>query len=260
MRPAHSVRRQSAWARLALLAGAGCLALTSSTGLIAAARLTRAQHPSATARQAIPGRIRCSVFPATNPINRDISQAAVDPRSASYIASIGASGHLHPDWGSDPSYGIPYTVVGPRQAKVPIHVTASRAESDSGPYPIPPGASVEGAGQPGDRHVLVVQNGSCKLYELYDARRAGAGWRAGSGAVFDLRRNALRPDAGPRPMPPGSRSSRCSSALTTSRSAKSTTRCASRSRVPSAGTSTRPPISPRQTPIRASRRWACGCG
>jgi hypothetical protein len=52
---------------------------------------------------------------------------------------------------------------------------------------------VEGAGQDGDRHVLVLQQGTCKLYELYSARRTGAGWQAGSGAVFNLRSNALRP-------------------------------------------------------------------
>jgi len=136
----------------------------------------------------------CPIFPANNPLNQDISHAPLDPNSASYIASIGAGGFLHPDFGTNPGYGIPYTVVGPHQPKVPIKFTAYGEESDRGPYPIPPNAPVEGAGEAGDRHVLVLQQGSCKLYELYDAQRAGAGWEAESGAVFNLRSNALRPD------------------------------------------------------------------
>jgi hypothetical protein len=137
----------------------------------------------------------CSVFPADNPINQDISQAPVDPNSASYVASIGASSHLHPDFGTDPSYGIPYAVVGASQPEVPISFSAYGKESDPGPYPIPANAPVEGAGQSGDRHVLVVQQGTCKLYELYNARFDGAGWQADSGAIFNFASNALRPDS-----------------------------------------------------------------
>jgi hypothetical protein len=134
------------------------------------------------------------VFPASNPLNQDISHAPVDPNSAAYIASIGLGGHLHPDFGTNPSYGIPYTVVGQSQAKVPIRFTEFGEESEPGPYPIPPSAPVEGAGVEGDRHVLVLQRGSCHLYELYSARRNGGGWEAGSGAVFNLRSNRLRPE------------------------------------------------------------------
>jgi hypothetical protein len=136
----------------------------------------------------------CPLFPVNNPLNQDISHAPVDPRSAQYIASIGLTGHLHPDFGTNPSYGIPYTVVGPHQPRVPIEFTAYGDESNPGPYPVPPDAPVEGAGEPGDRHVLVLQQGTCKLYELYGAHRAGAGWDAESGAVFNLRSNALRPE------------------------------------------------------------------
>jgi hypothetical protein len=136
----------------------------------------------------------CPLFPASDPLNQDISHAPVDPRSAQYIASIGLSGHLHPDFGTNPSYGIPYTVVGPRQPRVPIVFSEFGEESEPGPYPIPPGAPVEGAGEEGDRHVLVLQRGTCKLYELYSARRHGTGWEAGSGAVFNLRSTALRPE------------------------------------------------------------------
>jgi hypothetical protein len=134
------------------------------------------------------------VLPARDPLNRDISHAPVDPRSASYIASVGEGLHLHADFGRNPAYGIPYSVVTASAPKVAIRFSEFGAESDPGPYPIPAGAPVEGAGEAGDRHVLVLQRTSCKLYELYNAQRRGAGWEAGSGAVFNLRSSALRPD------------------------------------------------------------------
>jgi hypothetical protein len=138
-----------------------------------------------------PGSLGCPVFPSDNPWNQDVSQAPVDPNSDAYVASIGASGHVHPDTGSNPDYGIPYAVVGPDQPRVPITFTAYGDQSDPGPYPIPPNAPVE-AGS--DHHVLIVQTGACKLYELFNARRNSGGWDADSGAVFDLNSNALRPD------------------------------------------------------------------
>ncbi len=136
----------------------------------------------------------CPILPASNPLNQDISHAPVDPNSATYIASIGLSGHLHPDFATNPGYGIPYTVVGSHQPKVPITFSEYGEESEPGPYPIPPGAPVEGAGEEGDRHVLVLQRGSCRLYELYSAKPRGSGWEAGSGAVFNLRSSRLRPE------------------------------------------------------------------
>jgi hypothetical protein len=165
-------------------------ALTLLAGLLLVAVAASALAIASTA----PREYSCPLFPASNPLNQDISNAPVDPNSAAYIAAIGASGHLHPDFGSNPSYGIPYAVVGARQPKVPITFTEYGEESDPGPYPIPADAPVEGAGQEGDRHVLVLQEGTCKLYELYHARRTASGWQAGSGAVFDLRSNALRPE------------------------------------------------------------------
>jgi hypothetical protein len=77
---------------------------------------------------------------------------------------------------------------------VPVLFDPYGDESDPGPYPIPPAARIEGAGAEGDRHVLVLQRGSCRDYELYSATRSGGGWHAGSGAVFNLRSNALRPE------------------------------------------------------------------
>lgn len=136
----------------------------------------------------------CPILPADNPLNEDISHAPIDPNSVKYIASIGADLHLHADFGTPRAYGIPYVVVGRHQPKVPIHFTAYGSESNPGPYPIPPDAPVEGAGEEGDRHVLVLQEGACKLYELYAAQRHDRGWEAASGAVFDMRSNALRPE------------------------------------------------------------------
>jgi hypothetical protein len=143
-----------------------------------------------------PVEYNCPILPAEDPLNQEIADAPVNPNSAAYVASIGLSAHLHPDFGTEPSYGIPYTVVGAEQKQVPIKFTAYGSESNPGPYPIPSDAPIEGGGKKGhgDKHVLVLQEGTCKLYELYDAHRKGAGWVAASGAVFNLRSDALRPE------------------------------------------------------------------
>ena len=137
----------------------------------------------------------CRVFPADNPWNTDISSAPVDPNSTAYLASMNAStAFLHPDFGSNPTYGIPYTSVDASQAFVAM-TFADAGESDPGPYPIPSNAPVEGGpGATGDRHVLVVDSANCTLYEIYAAQYVGPGWNAGSGAVFTLSSDALRPD------------------------------------------------------------------
>ncbi len=141
----------------------------------------------------------CSVFPDDNWWNRDISAETVDPLSSAYIASIDsdpdadhdAAGRavLHADFGSQDDWGMPYLVVPASQTLVPITFTEHGAESDPGPYPIPLDAPVQ-AGS--DRHVLVLQSGSCRLYELFHAQRNDTGWDAGAGAVFNLGSNALR--------------------------------------------------------------------
>ncbi len=134
----------------------------------------------------------CPIFPADNAWNTDISAYPVDPRSDAYIASINEDAtHLHADFGAEPDYGIPYVVVDQSQPFVPINFTDYGDESDPGPYPVPKDAPVEAGG---DAHVLVVDAGNCKLYELYDASSDGDGWNAGSGAIFDLRSNDLRPE------------------------------------------------------------------
>jgi len=133
----------------------------------------------------------CPVFPTSNAWNQDISQLPLHARSAQMIATIQSIGgdDLHPDFGSDPDYGIPYVVVPEGQANVPITYDAYGDESDPGPFPIPLDAPHEGGS---DSHVLVVQQGSCMLYELFAASRSGNGWRADSGAKWNLNTGALR--------------------------------------------------------------------
>jgi hypothetical protein len=134
----------------------------------------------------------CPLFPADNAWRRDISHDPLDPRSSAWVASAGVANHLHPDFGSNPSYGIPYVVVPASQSQVPITFTAYGDQSDPGPYPVPATAPIE-AGS--DAHVLVA-SGNCHLYEMYGASPNGrGGWNAASGAVFDLQSDRLRPDS-----------------------------------------------------------------
>lgn len=134
----------------------------------------------------------CPIFPADNPWNQDISKLPVHPNSQTYINSIGATRGLHPDFGSNPDYGIPYNIVEASQPLIPITFTAYGDESDPGPYPVPSNARRE-AGS--DRHVIVLQKGACKLYELFAAEpNPSGGWFADSGAVFDLFSNDVRPE------------------------------------------------------------------
>ncbi|HXQ22050.1 MAG TPA: hypothetical protein VN812_10295 [Candidatus Acidoferrales bacterium] len=149
--------------------------------------------PAAAQSPAIP----CAVFPPDNVWNTDISALPVHPLSDTYVASIGAALPLHPDFGTVYHHapnGIPYTVVPATQTLVPVRFPYAD-ESDPGPYPIPANAPIEGGAKShGDRHVLVVQAGTCILFELFDAHplRRGRIWRAGSGATWDLNSDALR--------------------------------------------------------------------
>ena len=150
----------------------------------------------------------CPVFPADSPWNQRVDSLPVHPRSDAIVRSIGLEETVHPDFGSGRyegrPIGIPYQVV-PRGAKR-VRVRFEYAgESDRGPYPIPRSPRIEGGG---DRHMLMIQRGTCRLYELFAARKRGS-WTAGSGAIFNLRSNALRPrgwtsaDAAGLPIFPG---------------------------------------------------------
>ena len=142
----------------------------------------------------LPGAPRCAMFPASNVWNRDISKLPVAANSAQMIAAIGLARGLHPDFGSYSGYGIPYMIVGGHQRKVAVQFDYAD-ESDRGPYPIPANPLIEGGvDSTGDRHVLLVDRDACRLFELYDLQRVGRGWHAGSGAIWNLRSNALRPD------------------------------------------------------------------
>lgn len=150
------------------------------------------------------------VFPSGDPWNADISKEPVDPNSEATLKSIGLEKHLHPDFGSSGG-GIPYVVVSGTQPKVPVTFEYA-AESDVGPYPIPENAPIEGGPNgKGDRHILIVDKDNWKLYELFSAfpPADGKGWRAASGAIFDLTNPQPRPagwtsaDAAGLPIFPG---------------------------------------------------------
>jgi hypothetical protein len=186
--------RAAAAAALAIALGCGLAAVP------AGARLADAAHHRRHSRHAIRSAAEggCPLFPADNALNREVATLPQSPNSQAYVESIGLTAHLHPDFGNNPGYGIPYEVVGPGQPKVPVKFGAYKSESDPGPYPIPADAAIEGGGKKGkgDKHVLVMQEGSCIDYELYKAARntKGEGWKASSGAVFDLRSDTLRPE------------------------------------------------------------------
>jgi IPT/TIG domain len=139
-------------------------------------------------------------FPADNLWNQNIASAPVDPNSAAIINFIGASDPVHPDFGSGEfdgsSIGIPYIVVDSQQAPVAINFTAYGDESDPGPMPVPASAPIEGYPSPGsgDRHVLVLDNSNCWLYELYSSYpQTDGSWNAASAAVWDLQADGQRP-------------------------------------------------------------------
>jgi len=152
----------------------------------------------------------CGLFPSSNVWNKDVSGLSVASNSSTMIAAIGLNAVLHPDfsslaWNGGLGYGIPYNVV---SSSTPTsHVSFQYAsESDAGPYPIPSSPKIEGGS---DRHLLLWDTQDCALYELYDAVHGSSGWTAGSGAIWNLASNALRPngwtsaDAAGLPILPG---------------------------------------------------------
>ncbi|MGA7119745.1 MAG: hypothetical protein WBY94_06590 [Polyangiaceae bacterium] len=152
-----------------------------------------------TATSQVPTIGGCPIFPADSPWNTRIDDPGkfpVHPQSATYLAKMSPSSHLHPDWGdwSTDHYGIPWQTVPADQAPLPMTFSYA-SESDPGPYPFPTNALVEGgAGSGGDMHVLVIDSAACTLYETWNSSYVAPGWTCGSGAKFDLRSNALRVD------------------------------------------------------------------
>lgn len=180
----------------AVVAGLFAVSIGASGALVAAGDASAAARPSPTA---IAGAPRCAVAPANSVWRTPVASLPVAKNSAALIAQIGADLPLHPDFGSGlwegEPIGIPYNVAGGTQPKV--HVSFLYAsESDRVGYPIPRHPLIEGgANSTGDRHVLVVNRQTCTDYELWDARPIAhsANWTAGSGAVFHLGSDALRP-------------------------------------------------------------------
>jgi hypothetical protein len=154
---------------------------------------------SASGRPSVPKVRGCPVFPRDNPWNRRVDRLPVADRSDAIIRSIGVDEGIHADFGSGTyegrPIGIPYRSVPKTQPRVPVSFEYAD-ESDPGPYPIPPNVPIEGGPDAdGDRHVIVVDRDRCRLYELFAAYPVDGGrrWRAGSGAIWSLRSNRVRP-------------------------------------------------------------------
>jgi hypothetical protein len=171
--------------------------LPTSTPTVPASTSTPTPTPT-------PGSGACTIFPSDNPWNTDISGYPLHPNSAAYVNFIGPSKFLHPDFGTfynGEPIGIPYVVVPASQPLVAVAFQYAD-ESDPGPYPIPDNPPIEGGpNSTGDRHILMLGLERCELHELYYAWPPSSGpnpytdrWWAGSGAYWNLRSNALRPD------------------------------------------------------------------
>jgi hypothetical protein len=157
----------------------------------------------------------CPVFPATSVWNQRVDNLPVAANSAAMIASIGLGSSVHADFGSGlwegSRIGIPYVVVNGKTTPKSRVSFEYADESDKGPYPIPANVPIEGqpAVTDGDRHAIILDRSTCKLYELYALQRQGSRWTAGSGAIWNLHSNALRPsgwtsaDAAGLPILPG---------------------------------------------------------
>ena len=180
--------------RTTVLAVAGALLLASNAG----------------AQQVIGG---CQLLPSNNIWNTPVDKLPVQANSATLVNTIGAGRGFHPDfgaglWAGGPM-GIPFVLVPGSQPKYSVSFDYA-SESDRGPYAVPLNAPIEGgSGSTGDRHVMAIDTTNCILYELYNAFPQSNSWAASSGAIFDLKSNALRPaewtstDAAGLPVVPG---------------------------------------------------------
>lgn len=166
------------------------------TAALTAAVAALSPAPASAAPPTIAG---CPVLPADDIWNTPVDRLPVHRSSDAWVRAIGADAKLKADFGSGlwngGPIGIPFVVVGGDQKKVKVTFEYAD-ESDAGPYPIPRDAPIEGGpNASGDRHILVLDRNACRLYETWSTYpNADGSWRAGSGAIFDLRRHDLRPD------------------------------------------------------------------
>ena len=138
----------------------------------------------------IPPLSACPILPGSNVWNQRVDGLAVASNSDTMIAAIGLGASLHPDFSAAGGYGIPFNIVGTATPRSTVAFDYAD-ESDAGPYPIPAKPKIEGGS---DRHLLMIDTNACKLYELFAAAKVGSSWTAGSGAIWNLKSNALRPD------------------------------------------------------------------
>jgi hypothetical protein len=178
----------------------------TASGLVAALAVAGAAYvagPSSAAgdgdqRRPVAG-THCPTFPANNYWHADVRHLPVNPRSRQWLSHMSRSVDLHPDFGpsfgNGPDYGIPVTVVGHSHRRVKVHFRYAR-ESDRVRYPLGADTRIEGGRRSdGDRHAIIVDRGSCRLYETFATRKRDGRWTAGSGAVWSLTSNALRPNS-----------------------------------------------------------------
>jgi hypothetical protein len=189
--------------------------LALGAALLAGALVAGALVAGAGQSRPLPGAPKCPLFPRSSHWNQRVDRLPVHERSDAIVDAIGRSRGAHADFGSGlydgGPIGIPFKVVGGRRPRVPVRFEYS-SESDRGPYPLLPDVPIEGGrDSEGDRHVIVVDRSRCRLYELFAAypEEGGRRWRAGSGAIWNLRSNRLRPlgwtsaDAAGLPILPG---------------------------------------------------------
>lgn len=171
------------------MAGSTTFAAIEPTAILSSTSGANVSGLAATAAAA------CTLFPETNAWNQRVDGLPVRDDSATLINTIGLNEHLHPDfsstkWNDGVGYGIPFNKVD-RDTPLRNVKFLWASESDDGPYPIPKNPKRENAS---DRHILMWDTEACDLYELFNARKVDGKWRASSGAIWDLRSNALRPD------------------------------------------------------------------
>jgi hypothetical protein len=189
------------------------LRLGAVTAAAAVALTLAGVQPATGAGRTLPG-TTCPVFPADSVWHADIRTLPVNSRSAQWMSHMSPTRKVHPDfgpsYGAQPvPYGIPVTVVAGTHAKVGVHFDYA-SESDRGPYPLGSDTKIEGGSSAsGDRHAVIVDKATCRLYETFATRKSGTAWYAGSGAIWNLKSNALRPrtwtsaDAAGLPILPG---------------------------------------------------------